>query len=152
MKKFFLITQALILMLLLGACSSDDDSVTGEDFVVAFENPSVSFDPSDTSKTIKLVFSRTATENGTITIAYTANDAVYGEDFTLEPAGESGIFEVVVVSGTSESGFTFHKLQNPLEGEEKSVSFEIVSVSNPNGYTQGNTSTVVSLTESAVLG
>lgn len=152
MKKFFLIPQTLVLMLLLGACSKDDDSVTKEDFVVAFENPSVSFDPADTSKTIKLVFSRTASENGTITIAYTANEAVYGEDFTLEPAGESGVFEVAVASGTSESGFIFNKLQNPLEGEEKSVSFEIIAVSNPNGFTQGNTTTIVSLTESAALG
>lgn len=152
MKKYFLILQVFIATLLFGSCSNDDDVATGEDFVVAFESPSMSFDPTDTSKEVKLVFSRTATEAGVITISYTVNNAVYGEDFSLEPSGESGVLELMVASGESETDFIFNKLQNPLEGEEKSISFEIVSVSNPNGFAQGNTTTIVSLTESAALG
>ena len=137
------IPSLLAVFFLLASCSKDDDTAVAEDFVVAFDS---------LSKEIAIVFSRTATDNGTISIAYTAEGALYDEDFTLEPQPQDGVIELSVSSGDTGASFTFNKLQNPLESEDIAVNFEIISVSVPSGYTQGNTTTVVNLTESAALG
>lgn len=150
--KITFLPSLLVALILLVSCSKDDDTAVAEDFVVAFESPSISFLPEDTSKEIGVVFSRTATESGTISVAYTTEGALYDEDFTLEPQPQNGVLELSFTSGATGASFTFNKLQNPLEGEDVVVNFEIISVSASNGYAQGNTTTEVSLTESAALG
>lgn len=151
MKKTLILTSLVLSGLIITSCSSDDNgSSSTSDFVVAFESPSISFDPTDTEKSIRLTFSRAASEDGLITIKLTPQDAVYGEDFYTTPESAGDEIKISVNEGTHNTSFTFHKLQNPLEGEDKSVNFEITNISN--GYAQGTTSTLISLTESAALG
>ncbi|WP_236958033.1 HmuY family protein [Joostella atrarenae] len=150
MKNKFLILN-LLLLFILGACS-DDDTKTTQEFVVAFENPSVSFSTEEDSKDIVLVFSRAATESGEATVTYTTVNAVYDTDFITVPAAATERITVPIVSGTSSSTFTFNKLQNPVEGTEMSVTFKLGSISNPESSVQGNTSLVANFTESAAVG
>lgn len=140
-----------MLLFILGACS-DDDTKTTQEFVVAFENPSVSFSTEEDSKDIVLVFSRAATESGEATVTYTTVNAVYDTDFITVPAAATERITVPIVSGTSSSTFTFNKLQNPVEGTEMSVTFKLGSISNPESSVQGNTSLVANFTESAAVG
>ncbi len=135
------------------SCSSDDDGAVPENFVVAFENPSLSFSTIESEKQIKLVFSTVAPEDGTVNITYTTENADYGTDgdFTTVPSGESGSLTIAFTKGTSNTSFTFHKLQDAIEGTPKAVNFSIASISVPNATTSGNTASEVSFTESAAV-
>ncbi|UOB16438.1 HmuY family protein [Abyssalbus ytuae] len=151
MKNNFLFIKLFLLLLFVVSCSSDDDNNGTREFVVAFENPSVSFSATDETKEIKLVFSRVAPESGTAVINYTTVDATYDTDFTTVPSGETGTVTVNITQGTSESVFTFNKLQNPIEGTTKSVTFSLESVTVTNAVISGNTELVVSFTDAPAL-
>lgn len=154
MKTKLLILKSLLLLFLIISCSNDDENVA-QDFVVAFEKASISFDVADTQKDVKLVFSRPATENGTIQVKYKATNAVYGtdKDFTTIPQTDAaGLITLKVKSGDSGASFKFSKLKNPVEGTKKSVDFSIFKVSLPSSRIQGNKSLAVSFTETASLG
>lgn len=151
MRKILI--YAFIIVAGFASCSKDDNSgESGVDFVVAFESPSTGFDTDETSKNINLTFSTPATSDGSIVISFTAQNAVYGEDFTTTPSASDSKITLPIASGMGQTSFEFKKLQNPSEGEEAVITFEITSVNHPDGYTQGNTSTVVSLTDTASLG
>ncbi len=154
MKKNFLFIKILLLLLIVNACSNDDDNSVVQELAVAFENPSVGFTTTDTSKEIKLVFSNSATENGTAIINYTLVNTEYGDDadFTTVPSGETGSITVNIIAGTNEATFTFNKLQNPIEGTTKSVTFSLASISIPDAKISGNTNLIVSYTEAPALG
>ncbi|WP_158250364.1 HmuY family protein [Aquimarina sp. I32.4] len=144
----------MLLLFIITGCSSDDDATVTQEFAVAFENPSVSFSTTDENKEIKIVFSSTAQEAGTLTIKYTANKAVYGAnaDFTTVPSGETGSLTVNFKQGDKGAVFTLNKLRNPIEGETKTVSFSIEKVSIANGLISGNTDIAVSFTETPATG
>ena len=103
---------------------------------------------------INVVFAPAATSDGTVTIHYTLNNAVYGtdEDFTTLPSGESGIITLPFSDGDTQATITVNKLQNPIEGDTKSVNFSIDSVSLTNGSISGNVDMELSFTETAALG
>ncbi|PZD79484.1 HmuY family protein [Mesonia sp. K7] len=150
MRKI-LVYFSLIFVALATSCSSDDTTITTE-FVAAFEKLSLNLTNNDTAVPVKIVFSETAEGDGTISIAATENNLVYGEDYTTNPAIENGVLQIPITAGSSETSFTFHKLsENPTEGEAvKSIEFTISEVSN--GITQGNTTLQVNFSESASLG
>ncbi len=152
MKKTIYLFAAISLFL-LGSCSSDDDAAP-EDFVVAFENPSLSFSAEEHSKDVKLVFSTTAPQDGTITINFTATNATYGEneDFVTTPNALNDKITVDFSTGDEETSFNFSKLKDAIEGNEKSITFSIQSISIENGFTSGNTTIQVAFEETAALG
>ncbi|PCJ95278.1 MAG: hypothetical protein COA50_08675 [Flavobacteriaceae bacterium] len=145
----------LFALLTIGvSCSKDDGgTVTPEILVVAFENPSLSFDALDDQKQINLVFSSTPIESGIVTIAYTTDNTTYGdaEDFTTTPSGASGEVVVAITAASNTASFTFNKLKNALEGTTKSVTFSISSISIPDAVSNGNTQLQVSFTETAAI-
>ena len=151
MKNYFLYGLAMVFLLINASCSDDGDDTPQPDFVVAFENPSLSFDTTDTQKEVTLVFSTSAPEDGSVVIAYTTENAVYGSDadFTTAPDGTSGELTVNFTGGSTNASFTFNKLQDAIEGTTKAVNFTISSVSIANGLIQGNTQLAVNFTETA---
>ena len=108
MKKTILL-KAIALMLVLSSCS-DDDGENLIDFTATFSSATVSTTEEETSKEIVLNFSRAASENGTITVSYSGDNAEYGTDFTTSPDGSSGTISVPVTSGDTNASFTFNKL------------------------------------------
>lgn len=151
MMKKFLFYSTLTCMALLGACS-DDDHGSMTDFAVAFEKGSVSLGETDAQQEVTLTFSRAATESGTVTVGYTANNAEYGTDFTTDPEGSSGSLSVPVSSGASSATFTFTKLQDPVEGTTKSVDFSIKGFSDASWVNGSTTALTVNFTPVAAEG
>lgn len=150
MKNILLVFS---LILFTFSCSKDDSSdSSGIDFVVAFESPSTGFETDETKKNIHLLFSSTATSDGSITITFTTQNAQYGTDFTTNPGASTNTLTVPFSSGSNQAQIEFIKLQNPPEGEQATITFEITEVNHPQGYAQGNTTTVVSLTDAAAVG
>ncbi|SIS53729.1 HmuY protein [Zobellia uliginosa] len=144
----------LLLLVLVSACSSDDATVVQEDFVVAFENPSVSFGASEDEKNIDLVFSTAAPENGSVEISFTGTNATYGdtEDFVTVPAAVNGVVTLDIASGAERASFVFKKLKDAVEGTEKSITLEISAVHLSDGLSNGTTSMQVAFEETAALG
>ncbi len=143
---------ALLALVCLG-CSKEDDPVTSE-FVVAFEHKSIGFSEEETEREIKLVYSSPAPQNGVLQMVFNSTNVQYGTDFATSPAAIEGRIEIPIIAGSSESVFTFNKLSsNPTEGQpEKSIEFSIAEVGVPGGKTQGNSSLLISYSESASLG
>lgn len=150
MKSNYLILFSLFLIFFT-ACNKEDDSPTSDvEFVVAFKNPSTAFAENDSEKQIELIFSNKASQNGIITLTYTENNLSYGEDYSTFPSAQSGIIEIPIEMGTNETSFRIERLTN--DEAEKSVEFTISEVNMANGITQGNTSNLVSFSDSASLG
>lgn len=144
MRKTILL-KAIALLLIISSCS-DDEGQDLIDFTVNFSSETVSTTEEDTSVDVQLNFSRSASEAGTITVAYTGTNAEYGTDFTTTPDGESGTIAINVAEGDQSASFTFNKLEDAIEGETKSVSFSIDGFDNTD-WSQGATaSTLVSFT------
>jgi hypothetical protein len=143
-----------LLVLAFWGCSKDDDNSVTSEFVVAFENPSLSFSNGETEREIKLVFSGAATQNGMLQLVFDLTNMDYGTDFTTTPSAIDGVIEIPITAGSSGTTFLFDKLTpNPTEGKpEKSVEFSIAEVGLPGGKTQGNTTILVSYSENASLG
>ncbi|WP_108422770.1 HmuY family protein [Flagellimonas amoyensis] len=144
MKKTILL-KAIALMLILSSCS-DDDGENLIDFTATFASATVSTTEEETSKEIVLNFSRAASENGTITVSYSGDNAEYGTDFTTSPDGSSGTISVPVASGNTNASFTFNKLTNAIEGTTKSVTFTIDGFSDADWSTGSTSSALVSYT------
>lgn len=149
MKKL-LFYNALLFLLVLSSCK-DDDSEEFIDFSVSFSSDTVSLSEDDTVKEITLSYSRAASEDGTIVINYTAENAAYGTDFTTSPAGDSGSITIPVAIGDINKTFSFTKLLDPIEGTTKSVTFSISNFDDTS-WVKGSTSTaLVSFTPIAAL-
>lgn len=144
MRKTILL-KAIACMLVLSSCS-DDDSENLIDFTVGFSSSTVSTTEEDTSKEIVLNFSRSASEDGTITVSYSGDNAEYGTDFTTSPDGSSGTISVPVASGDTNASFTFNKLTNAIEGTTKSVTFTLDGFSDADWSTGSTASAVLSYT------
>ena len=144
MKKTILL-KAIALILILSSCS-DDDGENLIDFTATFASATVSTTEEETSKEIVLNFSRSASEDGTITVSYSGDNAEYGTDFTTSPDGSSGTISVPVTSGDTNTSFTFNKLTNAIEGTSKSVTFTIDGFSDADWSTGTTSSSLVSYT------
>ncbi|MBO0321597.1 HmuY family protein [Muricauda sp. CAU 1633] len=149
MKNYVLYVLSLAFLFVGSSCSDDGEDTTPIEFVVAFQNPSLSFDTVDTEKEVNLVFSTTAPEDGTVTISYTTVNAEYSTDFTTAPAGTSGELTVSFTGGSTGTSFTFNKLLDAIEGTTKTVNFTIAAISVVDATIQGNTQLAVSFTETA---
>ena len=155
MKKNLFFIKILILLFFVSSCTTDDESSGVWEFVAAFENPSVNFSD-EKNKEIKIVFSRSAPEKGTLTVSYETDNAIYGpdSDFTTVPSGKGGIITVPFNLDDDSTSFTFNKLKSIIEGKgfTKGVTFKLENISISESTIKGNTSLAVSFTPTAALG
>ncbi|MFN2260460.1 MAG: HmuY family protein [Psychroflexus sp.] len=147
--KHLKITLQVLLLVLFVSCDNDDDNPAQSEMVVAFENSSTSFSAEDDQKTINLVFSSPATENGSLVIDWNSANSVYGEDFTTIPETTNNSFTLEFNAGDEGASFDINKLQNPIEDTEKSVEFDILEVNHSNAIAGGNTNLNVDFTGAA---
>ncbi len=130
------------------SCSNEDDNTTtGDPFVVAFENLSSNLSEIDDSEDIVLVYSETATQNGLITIAVEIDNATYGEDFTTTPPIENNTITLPINSGENGKTVLFKKLNSSLD-ETVKISFTIIAIEYPSSQIQGNTTFLLGNTPS----
>jgi len=150
MKKL-LLYNVLVTLLLLTSCK-DDDKDEFIDFSVAFTSETNSLLETDVDKEITLTYSRAATEAGAITINYSLDNAVYGEDFTTNPSGANGSIIIPVALGDISTVITFTKLKDAIEGTTKTVTFTVDSF-DQKAWVEGSTvSSVLSFTPTAAKG
>lgn len=151
MKKTLLLASMLSLTTFISCNSDDSPAETGNSSIgISFKVPSLTATEANTQ--VNLVFSKATTSSGTIKLNYTEQDVTYGTDYTLLPSGASNSIEIPYESGQTEVSFTFKKIVEALENEQKSVTFSITSVSDASISAQGNTTAVVSFNPIASLG
>ncbi len=148
MKSTRSIFAILISILTLAACSSDDNNISADPFVVAFENLSANLSNIEGREKINLLFSSSAQENGLITLNINSENAVYGEDFTTEPALIDGKIILPIEQGNDNSTLVFYKLNEYLD-ETTEISFTIAEIAYPNSEIRGNSVFVINSQASA---
>ncbi|MBL3657032.1 choice-of-anchor I family protein [Fulvivirga sediminis] len=115
----------LFMMLFLGivfsfeSCSDDEDCCTNPQFL-EFESAAGSMPEDSSGYMVPFYFSEGNSENVTVVINI-STDAVYGEDYTTEPSGESGSISVVVSANERGSSFKV----SPINNEELTGDFNI---------------------------
>ncbi|GLB48872.1 HmuY family protein [Neptunitalea lumnitzerae] len=145
MKKYYLLLLVTIISLV--SCNENDD-IPAQPFVAAFDKLSVNFSTITSTESVTIIFSEAAAYSGEVVLQMTAENTVYGQDFTTNPIATDNQITVPFSEGDVAVSFVFESLIYPYEAEEdndKSVTFDIVAI-NYNGYSniQGYTSTVVS--------
>lgn len=148
-KSFLLISLTLFLV----HCSKDDDP-TGEEFAVAFENPSLILNSDDTEVQINLVFSSPAPSSGQLTVVIDSDGPVYGinRDFTTNPPVDNNRISVPFSQGENGTSFVLNKINNAPEDEEWKLVFTLTESSIPNTLISGNTSMEVFFYDAASVG
>lgn len=156
MKSNFTIILFLISGLLFYNCNDEDTLWGSGEFVAAFKNPSENISAQQDEIAIELVYSETAISDGWISLTYTSDGLVYGEnaDFTTTPVTEQGFIKIPVVKGSQSTSFSVKRLSEVLPNDDKSVIFSIVEIEMPGKTTQiqGNKTVLVSFSETASLG
>src|SRR5690606_20806918 len=137
LKPLTILLGAAIAFIMLSACSSDDNNLTADPFVVAFETLSENLANIDGSQTVNLIYSTNAKSNGSFSIAIVAENALYGTDFTTEPPAIDGKISLNINSGSSANSFVFNKL-NPNLDETTQITFTIGAIDYPNSEIRGN--------------
>lgn len=142
MKPFSLKLKPAFLCLLAAAlfvsCSEDDSVTTATPFVVAFENLSANISDIETSKTLSLLYSETATEQGSFEVSIVSTNAIYGVDFTTEPAAEGSTITLPIEASENGKSIVFNKL-NPTLDETVTIELNISAIHYPSSVIQGNT-------------
>ncbi len=135
--------KAIVLLFIstifLMSCGEDNDVVVKEDpFVVSFENSSAKLESELTETTINLVYSRVATEGGTVKIKVSAENAVLGVDFKTIPEAINGEVIISVLKQETANSFKITKLPNNSFKENTKIIFTIVDIEIENSNIQGN--------------
>lgn len=94
------------------------------------------------AKEIKIQFNKAAYRTGTITIEVTAD---LPAAFQAIPAIKDGILELPVAKGAQSASFTLHPVDNSVEDEDRTVTFEITNVTE--GFDIGTTESLVATIE-----
>ncbi|HET8803622.1 MAG TPA: HmuY family protein [Aequorivita sp.] len=150
MKPLKTLIYTLITLVGLSSCSSDDNNLKGDPFVVAFLEPSGNLGEIDVNKIIDLVYSETAKNNGAFTISVETENAVYGTDFTTEPAAIDGKILLQINQGSQTNQFIFNKLNANLD-ETTEINFTITSIEYTDSDIRGYTNLILN-SEAAVGG
>ncbi|CAC9976328.1 HmuY family protein [Flavobacterium panici] len=148
MKKNFILILSFVL-LAFTACNSDDDAPVVNS--IAFAATSVNLTAAATP--IEIKFATPTAAAGTVTLSFVETDVVSGTDFTTLPAAAAKTVIVPFGQNVSSVSFTFNKLIDAVEGENKTkkVVFTIVSAT-INITIAENKSIQVNFTETASLG
>ena len=150
MKKLFFIY--LVSTLFLFVSCSDDDKERLIDFAVTFNTETSSLSEFEEAKNIAINYSRAATEAGSITIDYSVDNAIYGEDFITSPSGENGFITLPVATGDLGTNITFTKLKDAIEGTTKNVTFTLGGFDQADWISGSTTSSLMSFTPTASQG
>ena len=147
MKKGLLFLLSFVL-LAVTSCGDDDKGTTGSTSV-SFANQSVNL--TEAATPVQIMFSTAAPVSGSVTITYTATDAVYGTDFTTIPAAAGNTLTIPFNAGDTSISFSFNKLIDAVADQVKSVTFTITATTIDASIT-GVVATVLNFNEAPLLG
>lgn len=124
-KKLIFLCTFFILALIVGC--NDDDSTGVKGNAVAFVNSNVNLTSEAT--TVNVVFENATTAAGTVTLNISATNVAYGTDFTTLPVVTNDALIIPFEAGVTSASFTFNRLTEAIEGQQKNVLFTITAVS-----------------------
>ncbi len=132
MKNLRFIQNAIvfIIAIIFGSCEKDSSHGNNEiqEFIVAFEDPSIAYRDIVDAREIKLIFTETAEASGSVEILVHPTKATYGVDFSTNPITSNNILIVPFEKGVKETKFTFNNLIYPYDRVDKTIEFTIVKV------------------------
>lgn len=131
MKRTWINGSALVLalMILVTACRKKDAPLP--DNTVKFESTEQGIAETASSITVKILLDRAASTQSQVAIQLTTSPGLdYGADFTTNPAANSNLLTVPVLSGASEATFTVTKTSGALFYGDEKIMFKIVSSTN----------------------
>lgn len=146
MKKIFIYTL-LFSFFFLWSCN-DDSHPIGQKFVVAFKDSNVDFSKIDNERTINLIYSEVAEQNGQIHIKITEDKATYNVDYSTSVVATNHEIILPIKKGETSTSFTFKNLIYPFDRSDKSIQFEITKIDYPAAIIQGYSSTKISFENS----
>ena len=101
------------------------------DNLVTFETATAGISPNEDSIGIKLMLSRPTDRNIQVVVHYIPTNAVYGTDFTSNPAPTGNAIAVIIPSGSMEGKFSIKKVPGKLYDGDEKLNFEIYSSETP---------------------
>ena len=134
------------LTLYMSSCS-EEMSLQGDPFVVAFESLSKNLTTIESEENIEIVYSEIAEENGSITVQINFKNAVYGIDFATIPEAIANNITLPIFSGDIQNSIVFQKLNTSLD-ETTQIEFTLTSIDYNNSNIQGNSSFLINSTAS----
>ncbi|WP_313252663.1 hypothetical protein [Empedobacter sp.] len=146
MKKIFIYT--LLFSLSFWWSCNDENNPIGQDFVVAFKDASIDFSKIDNEKTINLIYSKVAEQDGEIHIKVTEDKATYDVDYSTSVAVTNQEIIIPIKKGETSTSFTFRNLIYPFDRSDKTIQFEITKIDYPSAIIQGYSSTKISFENS----
>jgi len=147
MRKLKLII--VLAVAVLASCSDDNTTGVSDPFVVGFQETSAKILEVAETTDVALVYSNTATEDGTLTVQINAENAVYGRDFVTIPEAEGSIITVDIAEGETVNSFQVVELNDSFT-DLMVISFTITNIDIDGGIVQGNT--YFELSDSVYLG
>jgi hypothetical protein len=121
--------RLILLAIFAGLLVSCEEETPLPDNLVNFEATEFGFEGDETE--IKLILSRSESENIDLTLSLEATHAEYGTDFTTDPAASGGTLVVTVPAGSTEASFTVIKPANVFFDGDESVDFTLQSAGEP---------------------
>jgi len=134
--------KAIVLLLISTisfiSCSDDPEVVQEAPLVVSFENLSGKFESELSETSINLVYSRVASNEGTVTIKVSAESAVLGTDFKTTPEAVNNEITVPISKGETTTSFKLTKLDGNTINDNTKIVFMITEINVENSNIQGN--------------
>lgn len=135
MKKQIVLFFATLSLLI--SCSKEVEIIKPP-FIVAFEETSAKLLSFSNEEEVKLLYSETATEQGTIRIKIDAKNASYGVDFTTIPEAVNNEISLPIAINETANSFKILQLNNSFTSNME-IKFTIANVELSNASIQGNT-------------
>ncbi|MCC9041587.1 HmuY family protein [Myroides sp. M-43] len=130
MKYLLHIGLVLSSFFMLTSCEKDSKNGNNgtKEFIVAFDEQSISYSEIKDSKELKIVFSEPALSDGSVELRLTPTKAIYDVDFSTVPSAKESIVTVPFIKGAKDVSFLFKNLIYPYDRTDKTVQFDIVKV------------------------
>ncbi|AJH16217.1 HmuY family protein [Myroides profundi] len=130
MKSLRHIGIILCSFFMMTSCEKDSKNGNGDvrDFIVAFEEQSISYGEIKDNKELFIIFSEPATVDGSIELKVSGINAKYDVDFNTLPGAKEGIVTVPFAKGERKVSFMFNNLIYPYDSSDKTVQFDVYKV------------------------
>lgn len=133
------------LLVLVVSCKEDDESDINP-VEIQFSSTSIVINESAREESIIVPLGGAADANGTVEVAIAADNAVYGENFIVQPNGTSGKFIMNIARGQTTAQFKLAPLDNALMNDARVIT---LTLSNPSPALRlgSQTSMTITLTD-----
>ena len=141
MKKLWSIIL-LLGTISLTSCDSNEE-ISYQDITVNFAATEIGIDESHSEAAVSVTLSRTTNTDLTVVVSYTANDVVYGTDFTINPQPVDHKVELIIAAGNTSASFTVEKVADVLFDGNETIDFVIASIEPTSGFRIGDNAKAV---------